>query len=334
MLALIVLIVSILIASGICSMTEAAILSLPLIKARILFENKRKGSRDLIIIKENIHSAVATIVVLNNSINIIGSIFVGRMVTGLFGSQWLGVTSAVLTFFIIIIAEIIPKTIGEHHKVPVSLISAKPLRIAIFILKPIVSIVVFSSTHFRRKTTLPKVTEEEIKMMLKIGQREGTVEMDEEVLCNRIFKLNDLKTNQMMKPIEKIYALESNQQLIDVKDKITDSPYSRIVVYDKDISRIVGICQQRVLLRELSRDNYNAKIKDFVTRPIFVNENERADSLLEKFQAYHQHLFIVKDNKGKNIGIITMEDVLEELFGEIYDEREKGVENQEFTREE
>ena len=322
MAGLIILIFSILIASGVCSMVEAAILSLPLIKARLLHENKHKGSGALIAVKEDIHTAVATIVIINNSINIIGSIFVGRTVTGLFGSQWLGAASAVFTFFIIVVSEVIPKTIGEQYKVKISLASAGPLRAVIIILKPLVSLVGALSSYFKKKSSLPKVTEEEIKMMLKLGTKDGTVEVDEQVLCNRIFKLNDLKANQMMKPIDRAYTLAHNKTLSEVKEAIINSPYSRIVIYEKDPSQIIGICQQRILLKELSKDNYNAKISEFMTRPIFVFESERADSLLEKFQSYHQHLFIVTNNRGKNIGIISMEDVLEELFGEIYDEKE------------
>jgi len=325
MVVLIVLIVSVLIASGISSMVEAAILSLPLIKARVLYEAKRKGSRDLLIIKQDIYKAVATIVVINNAINIVGSIFVGRMVTSMFGSQWLGVTSAIFTFFIIVVSEVIPKTIGEHYKAPISLAIAKPLRGIIFVFKPFVSVIIFVTASFRKKVTLPKVTEEEIKAMLKIGEKEGTVEVDEQLLCNRVFKLNDLKASQMMKPLKETYSIESDKKLFDAKDAIIDSPYSRIVLYQKDPSNIVGVCRQRVLLRELSKDNYEALVKDFMSAPIFVNETERADRLLEKFQASHQHLFVVKDKSGKNIGIISMEDVLEELFGEIYDEKDSTV---------
>ncbi len=324
MTSLIILIISVLIASGVCSMVEAAILSLPFVRARMLYENKRKGSKDLLDIKEQIHPAIATIVVINNAINIIGSIFVGRIVTNLFGSHWLGAASAIFTFFIIIISEVIPKTIGEQYKVAISLRSAKALKIIMVMLKPLISLVVFFPSYFRKSSNLPKVTEEEIKIMLKLGAKEGTVELDEQVLCNRIFKLNDLKAVQMMKPLEDVYGLELNQQLAQAKNAIIDSPYSRIVVYDKDLNSIVGVCQQRRLLKELSQDNDSARIKDFVARPIFVLENERADRLLEKFQSYHQHLFIVTDSKGKNIGIITMEDVLEELFGEIYDEKESA----------
>ena len=324
MVSLIILFIIVLFLSGICSMVEAAILSLPLVKARILFEQQRKGSQTLLFIKENIHLAVATIVILNNAINIIGSIFVGQMVTRLFGSHWLGIASAVITFAIIIISEVIPKTIGEHYKAAVSLISARPLKWLVWLLSPFVRILVLVANPFK-KSNLPRVTEEEIKIMLKLGRAAGTVEMDEEALCNRVFRLNDLTASQMMKPIENIYALEADKSLSELKEAVINSPYSRIAVYQGDISRIIGICQQRSLLREVARDNYEAKVRDFISRPIFVGENEKADGLLEKFQIYHQHLFIVQDSRKQNIGILTMEDVLEEPFGEIYDEKDSQL---------
>ncbi|MFC1623959.1 hemolysin family protein [Candidatus Omnitrophota bacterium] len=323
MLKLIILLIGVLLTSGLCSMVEAAILSLPLLKARILFESKRKGSKDLLLIKENINTAIATIVVLNNSVNIIGSIFVGQNVLRIFGNEWLGISSALITFLIIVISEVIPKTIGEYYKVSVSLASAKILRILIWALRPFTQVLMLAGNLFKKAKTVPKVTEEEIKAMLKLGRDVGTVELDEETLCNKVFKLNDVRAFHIMKPIDQIYALSAGERLRDAKDAILDSRYSRIAVYDKDISKIIGICQQRILLKEIAKDNYDARVKDFISRPIFVNENEKADDLLNKFQAYHQHLFIVQDKSGKNIGIVSMEDVLEELFGEIYDERDK-----------
>ena len=159
-------------------------------------------------------------------------------------------------------------------------------------------------------------------MMLKLGRDAGTVELDEEMLCNRVFKLNDLRAHQMMKPFKQIYTLSANKTLAGLKKAIMDSRYSRIAVYDKDHYDIVGIAQQRILLREIARDNYEATVREFMTKPIFVHHMTKADALLEKFQAYHQHLFIVQGDKGRDVGLITMEDVLEELFGEIYDEKD------------
>jgi len=322
MIFLIILIIGVLLTSGICSMTEAAILSLPFVRARILREKKLRGSRDLLFVKENIHSAVATIVILNNAINIIGAVFVGQMATRVFGNQSLGIFSAVLTFAIIIVAEVIPKTIGEQYKVRVSLNSASILRILMWILNPLIKSIGVLMQPFRRKRRRSWVTEEEIKILLRLGRDAGTVELDEETLINRVFKLNDLKAKQMMKPVENIYSLDGDKMLSEEKERIINSKYSRIAIYKKEPSNVIGICQQRVLLREIANDNYSAKVKDFMSNPVFVGEEEKADSLLEKFRSYHQHLFIVRDKHKKHIGIITMEDVLEELFGEIYDEKD------------
>ncbi|MBN1353558.1 MAG: HlyC/CorC family transporter [Candidatus Omnitrophica bacterium] len=322
------LIVTVLIASAACSMTEAAILSLPLIRARIFSEEKRRGGCDLLFVKENIHSAVATIVILNNAVNIIGAIFIGQVVAKTFGNQFLGVFSAVMTFAIIIIAEVIPKTIGEHYKARVSLASAKLLRVLMWVFKPFIKTIAILMRPFGKDSKKTWITEEEIKMLVRVGRDAGTVEVDEERLINRVFRLNDLKATQMMKPIDHIYAIDGNRTLLESKEDIINSLYSRIGIYENTASNIIGVCQQRVLLREIANDNYNAQVKNFITKPIFVHEDEKADALLEKFQSYHQHLFIVRDGKGKNVGIITMEDVLEELFGEIYDEKDVTVQKQ------
>jgi len=303
-------------------MAEASILSLPLVRARILHEEKCRNSKDLLYIKEHITDTIASIVIINNAINIVGSIFVGQQIAVRFGNQWLGAASTILTFSIIVVAEIIPKTIGERHKVPLSLLFAKPLRALLWLFRPLVALIMQMTKPFVNDAKLPRVTEEEIKMMLKLGRAEGTVEMDEELLCNRVFKLNDVRAMQIMKPMDQIYALPAEKTLDDAKEDIINSRYSRIAVYAKDPSDIVGTVQHRILLREIAKDNYQARIRDFMVDPIFVNWFTKADTLLEKFQAYHQHLFIVQDSKGKDVGLVTMEDVLEELFGEIYDEKD------------
>ena len=322
MLTLIFLFLTIILSSGLCSMAEAAILSLPMMRARILFEHKRKNSKQLLYIKENITQVITSIVIVNNVINIVGSIFIGQQITIRFGNQWLGIASAVLTFSIIIASEIIPKTIGERHKISLSLVFAKPLCVLTWLFRPFVSLMMKIIKVFMKEQNLPKVTEEEIKMMLKLGRAEGTVEMDEEVLCSRVFKLNDVRAAQIMKPIEQIYALPANKTLAEVKAAVINARFSRLAVYDKDPLDIVGVVEHRVLLREMAKDNYESYVRDFMMDAIFVNWFMKADALLEKFQSSHQHLFIVQDSEEKEVGLVTMEDVLEELFGEIYDEKD------------
>lgn len=322
MIALYILFFSIIFASAICSVSEAAILSLPFLRARLFYEQNRKGAKDLLYIKENIHTAVAAIVMINNGINIIGASFIGFKVASLFGDRWLGVASAIMTFAIIIFGEIFPKAIGERYKTKISLAIAKPLRFLVWALSPLVGFILSMGGLVSEKYATPKATEEEIKMMLRLGRDAGTVEMDEEVLCNRVFKLNDLKAFQMMRPIEQIFALPADKTLGELKDTIIDSRFTRIAVYREDTIDIRGVVEHRLLLRHIARGNDNACIKEFMTPPIFVNYLTKADALLQKFLAYNQHLFIVQNDAGASIGIITMEDVLEELLGEIYDEKD------------
>ena len=192
MLAILFIFIGIIFFSALCSMTEAAILSLPIIRARIFVEQKRPRARELLFVKERISDAVAAIVIANNFINIVGSIYLGHLVSSQFGSHWLGAVSAVLTFCIIIISEIIPKTIGERYKAGISLMCARPLRAVIVLLQPFNEAMRWMTRPFVRGKHAPRITEEEIKIMLKLARAEGTVESDEEILCNRVFKLNDV----------------------------------------------------------------------------------------------------------------------------------------------
>lgn len=318
---LIILFISIIVSSAVCNTLEAAILSLPILRARILVEENRKGAKDLLFIKENIPIAVACLVILNNIIQLVGSFYIGFKVDQIFGDKWLGIASAIMTFSIIVLGEVFPKAIGERYKVPISLLAAKLIRFLLWALGPAVRFTL-KLGGFVGEKSVPKVTENEIKLMLKFGRDAGTVEMDEEVLCNRVFKLNDIKAYQVMKPIDQIFALPADKTLKDIRDAVIDSRFSRIAVYDKNPTDIIGVVEHRILLRHIARGNDGIYVKEFMTKPIYIHHMTKADALLEKFLAFNQHLFIVQDDRGKFIGLVTMEDVLEELFGEIYDERD------------
>ncbi len=320
MLTVLISALAIVLAAFLCSLVEAAILSLPTLRARMLVEEKRRNSKHLLYVKEHIAASIATIVIINNIINISGSMYVGYEVTELLGDQWLGLATGLLTFSIIVFGEVIPKALGERFKIPLALFFAKPVKFLLWLFHPVVLLSHMFASPFHQ--TERSVTEEEIKMMLKLGRASGTVESDEEVLINRVFRLNDLRAINIMKPLKDVYMLPADKTLLELKEAIVMSPYNRIAVYSGAATGIVGIVEHRVLLREMAKDNEGSKIKDWMLKPIFVNQLTRADVLMEKFQTYHQHLFIVQDNFGRNVGLVTMEDIFEELFGEIYDEKD------------
>jgi CBS domain containing-hemolysin-like protein len=228
---------------------------------------------------------------------------------------------------IIVLGEVIPKAIGERFKNPIALLVAKGVRWLTELLQPFVKASASVLKFWTPDLKSSRVTQEEIMMMLQIGRDAGTVEIDEAELCNRVFRLKDIRAAHIMKPLREAYMLPANQTLKEVKEKIIASPYNRIVVFDQNASHIVGIVQHRMLLREIARDNDSVKISQLMLKPIFVNHMMKLDALMEKFQTFHQHLFLVRDNLGKNIGLVSMEDVLEELFGEIYDEKDIRFKN-------
>ncbi|MBI3602225.1 MAG: DUF21 domain-containing protein [Candidatus Omnitrophica bacterium] len=318
------LIILILCFSFLCSLAEAAILSVPLLRVRILVERKRHGARDLLYVKENIALAVASLVIINNGINIIGSMFIGQQITLRYGNHWLGVVSGVLTFLIIILGEVIPKAIGERFKTPVALMVAKVVRILSGVLQPLVQAIMAMLKWWTPDFKTPRVTEEEIKMMLKLGRDAGTVEIDEAELCNRVFRLKDLLATHIMVPLKDAFMLPVDKTLAEAKEKIILSSHHHLVVYDQNPANIVGIVDHRILLREIAKGNDNSKISAWMFKPIFVNQMLKADALMEKFQTFHQHLLIVQNNIGQNIGLVSMEDVSQELFGEIYDDKDAG----------
>src|SRR5262249_15906549 len=160
-----------------------------------------------------------------------------------YDNQWLGLISGVFTFLLIIFGEVIPKALGEHFKTPISLLVAPPVKILYDILKPVVMAITAIVRIWATDSKSPRVTEEEIKMMLKLGRDAGTVEIDEAELCNRVFHLNDLRAMHIMKPIREAYMLPADKTLAELKDKIILSPYNRIIVYDHNTSNIVGIVQ-------------------------------------------------------------------------------------------
>ncbi|NLE65625.1 MAG: HlyC/CorC family transporter [Elusimicrobia bacterium] len=322
MLPAIIALISLLGLSAFCSLSEAAILSVPFIRTRILLEQGRRNAKDLVFVKENLPLAISSLVIINNVVNISGSLLVGEMIMDLFGSRWIGIISAFLTFCIIVVGEIIPKTIGERYKTAVSLFVSKPLRTIMFLLGPLVWCLDRMMGLFGKAPKYPRVTEEEIRIMLRIGRDSGTVEIDEEVLCGRVFKLNDVRAGQIMTSLDKVYGFPADRTLDELRDQILECAFSRVVIYQKDLSDIVGVVQGGLLLRELAAGRGYLAVRELMMRPVFATERTPADTLMAMFQKFHQHLLIVQDKEGVNIGVVTMEDVLEELFGEIYDEND------------
>ncbi len=322
----------VLLSSAICSGTEAALFSVPLIKARQLAQGKRPAALTLLTIRENMNRPIATIVILNNVANIVGSIVVGNLASSVLGSRWLGPVSGILTFLVIIFSEIIPKTLGENYAERISLRVARPVLLLSRLLTPLVWCVEKITAPFSSTDTRFSTNEAELKLLAKIGHNEGVIEKDESEMIQRVFKLNDKSAVELMSPRVTMTSLKADATLAEMKAAIIDSQHSRIVVIQETPDDVRGIVLKDELLSAMVKGESDKPIADYTHEARFVPENAKADRLLDVFRQSRQHLAVVLDEYGGVSGVVTLEDVLEVLTGEIVDETDTAVDLQEVAK--
>jgi CBS domain containing-hemolysin-like protein len=332
MLALIIAVVILLSGSAFCSGAEAALLSISPIKVKQLAQSKKKSALALANIRLKINRPIATIVILNNIFNIVGSIIVGNIITSVLGNAWLGLCSGILTFLIIIFGEIAPKTIGQRYAEPICLLVAIPVKLLTVIFTPLVLLLEIATSPFTKSSDLPTTDEAEIKFLTNIGFQEGVIEDDEAEMIQRVFQLNDLNASDLMTPRIIITYLRGDETLTECQQDIIKSQHTRILVIDQNIDNVTGLVLKDELLTAMIEGNGDRLIND-LKRPVhFVPETNRADKLLKVFQDNREHLAVVLDEYGGVAGVVTLEDVLEVLTGEIVDETDRNVDLQEIAR--
>ncbi|ASC72919.1 Magnesium and cobalt efflux CorC domain protein [Halomicronema hongdechloris C2206] len=333
MLELTVAVLIMLVGSAVCSGTETALLSVPLLKARQLAQATRHpNAAALLAIREQINRPIATIVILNNLFNIVGSIVIGSIAAAVFGDALLGVFSAALTFAVILVAEILPKTLGERYAESIALWVAMPVRTLTWAMTPVVWLLEQIMAPFVRGYERPITNETEIKLLASIGYQEGIIEADEAEMIRRVFRLNDVKAADIMTPRVALTYLRCDRTLADAQDIILNSQHSRILVTEADIDRVLGMVLKDELLSALIRGEQDTIASQWLRPVRFAAETERADQLLQTFQSSREHLAVVVDEYGGISGVVTLEDVLEILTGEIVDETDRNVDLQALAR--
>ncbi|MDM8521307.1 hemolysin family protein [Anaerolineales bacterium HSG6] len=325
-------VMAVLVASATCSLVEAALFSVPLTKVRQLAETKQPAALALLTIRENMNRPIATIVIVNNISNIVGSITLGAIAGTVLGSQWLGLFSTIFTFLVIILAEITPKVAGERFSEPIALFSARPIRFLVWTFTPLVWAVEKITSPITEGASRPTTDEAEIKLLAKIGQQEGIIESDESQMIQQVFKLNDITASNLMTPRVTLTHLQGRMTLAEAKDEILASPHSRIIVIGDTIDDVLGIVLKGVLLTEMIEGRDKQRIAELVSEVRFVPETLPADKLLPIFQQRRQHLAVVVDEFGGIAGVVTLEDVVEVLTGDIVDETDLIVDLQASAR--
>jgi CBS domain containing-hemolysin-like protein len=325
--------------SAVVSICETAIFSVSKIKVQTLAEEGNKKAIKLLKVKENMGSTIGTLVLLANLFGIVGSLFVGGMLEPLKKTlesntiQYFVVNyyEFVYTFFVLLFGEVIPKNAGEKFSLNIALQVGGLISILSFIFKPILNVMEFISHLIVGKSgSIETASEAEVIAMTDLGLESKQIEKGEHEIIQNVFKMNDKTARDIMTPRVQIDSLDSKLSLADQCQTIYDTEHSRLPVIGEDTDDIRGFVLLREVLEELAKGNG----KIFPTNEILlhqvvaVRESTKVDQLLLTFQRQRVHVAIVIDEYGGTSGLVTLEDVLEQLVGEIVDETDTVVDLQ------
>ena len=329
----IIILVGLLLLSAYFSASETALISLSAGKVRALVEKKKPGAALVERLKSNPHKLLITVLVGNNLVNISASVYATIVFQKLLGDSALGIITGVLTLIILVFGEIVPKTLAQRHAAFLSLLVAPPLYIFSVIFTPIIwsldGIVkgfLFITGKLHKEKS---VTEDELKAFVSLGAEEGTIEKDEQEFIENVLEFGDTRVEEIMVPRVNVQALPLEATFKEAVDFVMRHHHSRIPVYRDTIDNIVGILTVKDLLRYVRRERPDATLWTIpLLEPLRVPGSKKINELFEEFQKRRVHLAIVLDEHGGTRGLITLEDVLEELVGEIEDEFDKEAKPQ------
>ncbi|MFH1284506.1 MAG: hemolysin family protein [Candidatus Peregrinibacteria bacterium] len=324
MLPQILVLILLVLLSAVFSGSETALVSITSSKVNELVAQKVRHSSVLKKLKRNPHRLLITILIGNNVVNIGASVYAAVIFTKAFDSSGIGIATGVMTFLILVFGEITPKSFAHQHAVGVSLLVARLIYSLQIILFPLVWVFEKIVNFVNRLVGSKKgttVTEGEIVAMLSIGAAEGTIEKQEKELIENVLEFNDIEVEEVMMPRVHIEALDSNMNLQDAVSFVLRHTHTRLPVYNGDLDNIIGIISIKELLGFYDKYPPNKKLSKLkLTPPLEIPLSKKINKLFSEFQRKHQHMALVIDDHGGTAGLVTMEDLLEEIVGEIVDE--------------
>ncbi|BAI80550.1 magnesium/cobalt efflux protein [Deferribacter desulfuricans SSM1] len=328
-----VIVIVCLIFSGFFSASETALTSLSELKVKHLLEEKGKKAKDLELWLLHPNKVLNTILIGNNVVNIFGSIVAADLAEKYFGNSQIALTTGVMTFLVLIFGEITPKTFAKHNAEILSIIFIKLLKVFYKLFYPIT----FTLNMFvkllikimggKLENDKPKITEDEIEFLINVGEEEGVLENQKKEMLHNIFEISDTLVKEIMVPRTEMVVIRIDQDINEILDVVIETEYSRIPVYEGKMDNIIGILYTKDLIKELRKSSKDVNLKNILRKPYFVPETKKIDDLLREFQSKHIHLAIVIDEYGGVAGLVTLEDVIEEIVGEIRDEFDKEEED-------
>lgn len=341
--------------SALCSLLEATLLSLPSSHVAVLESRHPQAGRIWRQFKNNLEKPLAVILILNTAAHTIGASVAGAEFEILYGERWLVVFALVFTYLMLQFTEILPKSLGVRYNRPLSLVTARPLMALIALLSPVSWFVQLVNRPFEgRHTPQRELALDEITALLAAARHAKSIDLRQEKIILAASRFGNLKARMIMTPRTEMAYLRVDQPIAQILDVVQHSPYTRLPLCEGDIDHIIGVIHVKDLFTQLALVpgrldiahvilEQGRKLPDYplpgsglhvigtgtinlrktARQILFFPENTPAQALLRQFQDSRVHIGVVVDEYGSTSGIVTLEDVIEEIVGEIEDEFDK-----------
>ncbi|MDD3263323.1 MAG: hemolysin family protein [Candidatus Nanoarchaeia archaeon] len=318
MLNIIILLILVLMSAFFSGM-ETAFVSISKLRVKYLVKKNFKNALLLEKLKSDPNKLLILILLGNNVVNIGASAVATSLAIDYFGNYGVGIATGLMTFFILVFGEIAPKSYCTVHAEKIALKLSPIVNVLSKIFSPFVFF--FSKiTQFFNKVSnnnkKPLITEDELMNIVNIGEEIGTIRKDEKEMIKNIFNFNDIEVSNVMVPRSEIFAIDINNDIGDVIDQIINMGYSRIPVYDSDLDDLKGV----LFVKDIIGKKEDTPIAKIMRDPIIIPSNRKLNDIFYDMNNKKIHIAFVVDEYGTIVGLVTIEDLLEEIVGEIYDE--------------
>lgn len=319
--------------SFMCSILEAVLLSTPMSFITMKEEQGVKTAARLKEFKSNVDRPVAAILSLNTIAHTIGAAGVGAEAVKIWGQEAFGIISTILTLLILVLSEIIPKTVGASYWRSLAMPTTKIIQWLIYITYPLVLLSELITKVFSPKEQ-PTISREEVSAMVTVGTEEGVFEAEENKMIQSFIKIVNVTAKEIMTPNLVVEAAQQDATLREFYNNRKEWDYSRIPIYNDNRDYITGYVLRATVLERLAEDKFNITLKE-IKRPILTfMENEAVSNIWEKMLEKKEHISVITDEYGCMRGLVTMEDVIETMLGvEIIDENDDTADLQVLARE-
>lgn len=317
--------IALLFLSAFFSGTETALISVDKVRIRQLVKKGNKAAKLVEEFQANPQKMLTTILIGNNLVNIAAAAIATNIALQFFESYAIGISIGIMTFLILVMGEITPKSLAVQNSNEISLIVITPIKWLSIILRPLIWFLSGFTRIIVRvvgKGEEGVMTEQDIKTMVTMGAEVGAIHEREKQMIHRIFKFNDISVEDVMTPRSEVIAVPADISLEDVRELLAETPFSRLPIYKKKLDNIAGLFYVKDAWDYLAEGKTKTKISALARPVLFAHQTKKIDKLLAQFQKTRNHMAVVVDDYGGVLGIATLEDLLEEIVGEIVDESE------------